>query len=192
MTPHHSQPKGGSLLSQFGFGRTMGAEPCQDEAGIRADAEAAFRLLDLDGDGDLDYICGVGARSFSIWTTDLEMVWDSGHDFSQYSTHNGQHLVDEMNTRDDNKGIEPEGVKVGEIDGRQYLFVSMERSFGVMIYDITDPNNPSFQQWIQVDGSSNPEDMEFVSADVSPTGTPLLLVANEDSGSVGIWELMLI
>ena len=147
---------------------------------------------DHDGDGDLDYICGVGARSFSIWTTDLQMVWDSGHDFSQYSTNNGQHLVDEMNTRDDNKGIEPEGVKVGEMDGRQYLFVSMERSFGVMIYDITDPNNPSFQQWIQVDGSSNPEDMEFVSADVSPTGTPLLLVANEDSGSVGIWELMLI
>ena len=120
------------------------------------------------------------------------MVWDSGHDFSQYSTHNSQHLVDEMNTRDDNKGIEPEGVKVGEVDGRQYLFVSMERSFGVMIYDITDPNNPSFQQWIQVDGSSNPEDMEFVSADVSPTGTALLLVANEDSGTVGIWELMLV
>lgn len=32
---------------------TMQAEPCQDEAGIRADAEAAFRLLDLDGNGEI-------------------------------------------------------------------------------------------------------------------------------------------
>jgi len=29
------------------------AEPCQDEAGIRSDAEAAFRLLDLDGNGEI-------------------------------------------------------------------------------------------------------------------------------------------
>lgn len=29
------------------------AEACQDETGIRADAEAAFRLLDLDGDGEI-------------------------------------------------------------------------------------------------------------------------------------------
>lgn len=29
------------------------AEACQDEVGIRADAEAAFRLLDLDGDGEI-------------------------------------------------------------------------------------------------------------------------------------------
>ena len=28
-------------------------ETCQDEVGIRADAEAAFRLLDLDGDGEI-------------------------------------------------------------------------------------------------------------------------------------------
>merc|ERR1719473_7778 len=30
-----------------------GEEPCQDEDGIRADAEAAFRLLDLDGNGEI-------------------------------------------------------------------------------------------------------------------------------------------
>ena len=144
---------------------------------------------DHDGDGDLDYICGVGARSFSIWTTDLELVWDSGHELSQFSTHNGQHLIDEMNSRDDNKGIEPEGVKVGEVNDRTYLFLSMERSFGVMIYDITDPTSPQFQQWIQVEGSSNPEDMEFIPASSSPNGVPLLVVANEDSGTVGIWAL---
>ena len=34
----------------------VGAEPCQDEASIRADAEAAFRLLDLDGDGEISEV----------------------------------------------------------------------------------------------------------------------------------------
>ena len=147
---------------------------------------------DSDADGDLDFICAVGARSFSIWTTDMEMVWDSGHDLSYYSTKNGQHRIDEMNSRDDNKGIEPEGVRVGVIEDRTYLFVSMERSFGVMIYDISNPHQPTFQQWIQVDGATNPEDMEFIPAEISPTSTPLLVVANEDSGTVGIWELSLL
>ena len=31
-------------------------EPCQDEDGIRADADAAFRLLDLDGDGEVSVV----------------------------------------------------------------------------------------------------------------------------------------
>ena len=31
----------------------MHGEPCQDEAAVRADAEAAFRLLDLDGNGEV-------------------------------------------------------------------------------------------------------------------------------------------
>ena len=65
----------------------------------------------------------------------------------------------------------------------------MERSFGVMVYDITDPSSPSFQQWLQVEGASNPEDMEFVKPQDSPTGKALLIVANEDSGTADIWEL---
>ena len=146
---------------------------------------------DVDNDGDLDMICGVGARSFAIWSVEdgLELVWDSGEELSKFSTDNGRHLVDEMNSRDDNKGIEPEGVKTGEIGDRRYAFISMERSFGVMVYDITDPSSPSFQQWLQVEGASNPEDMEFVKPQDSPTGKALLIVANEDSGTADIWEL---
>jgi len=68
----------------------------------------------------------------------------------------------------------------------------MERSFGVMIYDISNPHQPTFQQWIQVDGATNPEDMEFIPAEISPTSSPLLVVAYEDSGTVGIWELSLV
>mmetsp|Transcript_4335 Transcript_4335/g.7133 ORF Transcript_4335/g.7133 Transcript_4335/m.7133 type:complete len:228 (-) Transcript_4335:211-894(-) len=47
-----SQLRSRPLVSRAAVHR-MGDEPCQDEVGIRADAEAAFRLLDADGDGEI-------------------------------------------------------------------------------------------------------------------------------------------
>ena len=36
---------------------------------------------DTDGDGDFDEIYGFGGRSFSIWDSDWNLVFDSGDDF---------------------------------------------------------------------------------------------------------------
>ena len=41
--------------------------------------------------------------------------------------------------RSDNKGPEPEGLAVGTIDGRSYVFVGLERTGGIAAYDITTP-----------------------------------------------------
>ena len=38
---------------------------------------------DLDGDGDYEALWAFGARSFSIWTADGDLVYDSGDDFEQ-------------------------------------------------------------------------------------------------------------
>ncbi len=92
--------------------------------------------------------------------------------------------VGEFDGRSDNKGPEPEAVDIGEIDGQIYAFVGLERVGGVMVYNITDPENASFVQYINpIADDQAPEIIEFVSASDSPNGTPLLLVANEFSGT---------
>jgi 5'-nucleotidase len=58
--------------------------------------------------------------------------------------------------------------------------------------DITNPAAPDFQSWANnrtygpgpVAPDSGPEGLAFAPAGVSPTGTPLLLVGNEISGTV--------
>lgn len=47
--------------------------------------------------------------------------------------------------RSDDKGIEPEGLEVAEIDGRTFVFVALERIGGFMCWDISDPEAPVFQ-----------------------------------------------
>ena len=89
--------------------------------------------------------------------------------------------------RSDNKGPEPEGVDIGVINGRTYAFVSLERAGGVMIYDITDPANASFVGYNPpLAGEGNaPELTKFISAADSPTGTALVLTANEGNSAAG-------
>lgn len=153
---------------------------------------------DTDGDGDFDQLHAFGARSFSIWTTDGTLVFDSGDqierliaatDPAAFNVSNSNNTVD---NRSDDKGPEPEGVTVGEIDGRRYAFLALERVGGVLVYDITDPSSPVFQSWANnrtygpgpVGPDSGPEGLAFVPASVSPTSAPLLLVGNEISGTV--------
>jgi len=68
----------------------------------------------------------------------------------------------------------------------------------VMVYDVSNPTNPQFVTYKNpaIDGSSgagatdvSPEGFVFVPAAQSPNGTPLLLVANELSGTTTIYEV---
>ncbi len=153
---------------------------------------------DTDDDGDFDQLHAFGARSFSIWTTDGTLVFDSGDelertiadlDASAFNVSNSNNTVD---NRSDDKGPEPEAVAVGEIDGRLHAFVALERVGGVFVYDLSDPGAPVFRSWANnrtygagpVGPDSGPEGLAFAPATGSPTGRPLLLVGNEVSGTV--------
>ncbi|ABX05619.1 MAG TPA: hypothetical protein DEF47_19955 [Herpetosiphon sp.] len=148
-----------------------------------------------------------GARSFSIWDgTTGQLVFDSGDDLetrtaatfpNNFNANNTAHSRD---NRSDDKGPEPEALAVATIDGRSYAFVGLERMGGIMAYDVSNPHAPQFLEYFAarsfpssyVTGTPDdlgPEGMHVIAAEDSPTGKPLLLVANEVSGSVSIYQI---
>ena len=166
-------------------------------------------LGDTDGDGDYDELYAYGARSFSIWNAQGNLVFDSGDDFERiiadslpqyFGFSNDDNDAGDFDSRSDAKGPEPEAVEVAEINGKVYAWVGLERIGGVMMYEITNPTNPTFIQYINtrnfnVDADSSaagdlgPEDIKFIRADKSPDGKDYILVSNEVSGTISIIEI---
>lgn len=142
-----------------------------------------------------------GARSFSIWETDGTQVFDSGSQFEEITNAaepafvNSNHTEANFEGRSDDKGPEPENLTVGEIDGRTYAFIGFERVGGIAVYDITVPAESFFVTYVNNrdfsdnSGDLGPEGLSFIPADESPTGTPLVAVANEVSGSTTLFEV---
>ncbi|MFD1510908.1 choice-of-anchor I family protein [Lacimonas salitolerans] len=151
---------------------------------------------DTDGDGDYDQLFHYGARSFTIYDTDGNVVFDSGSMISMLLAEirpeffNGQN--GEFDNRSDDKGAEPEGVAVGEVNGRLYAFLGLERDNGVMVFDITDPANPTFDQYIdgQANGNVSPEIVTFIKAEDSATGGEQIAVSYEVSGTSVVYDLV--
>ncbi len=157
---------------------------------------------DTDNDGDNDEIYSYGARSFSIWDASGNLVWDSEDDFERYieanhpaffNCNNGE--AADADSRSDDKGPEPEAVVVGEMPSGFYAFIGLERQGGVMVYNITDPNAPVFETYLNsFNGTVDmtdvaPEGMVFVKAENSHTGNNLLIVSHEVSGTTTIFEV---
>jgi DNA-binding beta-propeller fold protein YncE len=172
--------------------------------GIReaADGEEACR----------EQIVALGGRSFSIWTTDGDLVFDSGSQFEEllrdgaggidplvaFNANNDDN--DSFDSRSDDKGPEPEGVTIGQVDGRSYAFIGLERAGGVMTFNIDDPAAPYFVNYFnnrdfsadaesRAAGDLGPEGLAFISAEDSPIGDPLLAVANEVSGTTTVFAI---
>ncbi|CAL93079.1 choice-of-anchor I domain-containing protein [Azoarcus olearius] len=152
--------------------------------------------------GGVPYV--FGTRSFSIWNaTTGAQVWDSGSELevrtaAAFPKHfNSNNDENNFDNRSDNKGPEPEGVAVGTIGNNTYAFVGLERIGGVMVYDVTRPAAPAFVQYLHsrnfagsaVGPDSGPEIVRFIAAKDSPTGKPMVVVANEISGTVNLWGL---
>lgn len=161
---------------------------------------------DSDGDGDYDALYLPGARSFSVWSAEGTLVWDSGDQFERitaelYPEHfNSNGDNDSFDGRSDNKGPEPEGIALGTLNDHTYAFIALERIGGVMVYDVTDPTAPVFVTHAQnrdytgsadagTAGDIGPEGLIFVPADASPNSAPLLVVANEVSGSTTVYAI---
>jgi hypothetical protein len=150
---------------------------------------------DTDGDGDFDRIEVFGARSFSIWNANGNQVFDSGDQLEQITAEkvptlfNSGGAAGSFDERSDNKGPEPEGVVVGVIGDRTYAFIGLERVGDVIVYDVTDPNQPQLVQYINTPEDIGTEGLTFVSATDSPTGKPLLITASEVSRTITVFEI---
>ena len=145
---------------------------------------------DTDGDGDVDQLYSFGARSVTIWDTAGNVVFDSGDVLEQAMLANG--LWQEG--RSDDKGPEPEAVVFGEVDGVPCLFVGLERTNAVCVFDVTDPANAALVDVIDIPGESGlsafgPEGLKFLSASSSPLGVATLAVTSEVGGVLSLFAV---
>ena len=171
-----------------------------------------------------DAIYTYGGRSFSIWNSSGELVWDSGSQLEEivardYPTAFNSDSSDtaasallmvqgqaaRLDTRSDDKGPEPEALAVGTIGAQTFAFVGLERMGGIMVYDVSNPTAPSFVRYknaalegLALNPANNstpgsydvsPEGMVFVPAAASPNAKPMLIVANELSGTTTMYEV---
>ena len=160
---------------------------------------------DYDNDGDYDQIYGYGARSFSIWDQYGNLVYDSGNEFArliaQMDPDNFNSNNDEngsRKSRSDDKGTEPEAIEIVQRGDSVYALVGLERQGGIFVYNVTDPTWPYYVTYLNnrnfdVDatlpeaGDLGVEDIIFISEEDSPTGEPLIVTANEVSGTVTLF-----
>lgn len=176
-------------------------------------------LGDKDKDGYHEELYAYGARSFSIWDEQGNQVFDSGDEFARIlldkygDDFNNNESKNSGDNRSDDKGSEPEAVTTGKIGDKTYAFIGLERQGGIFVYDISRPkyskyvtyvNNRDFSVNYEIDddtspvtlkgdykkaGDLAPEGLVFIAAKHSPTGTPLLAVANEVSGTVSVYRI---
>lgn len=167
-----------------------------------------FRVTSFDGKNEAgtayNQMFAVGSRSFSIFNADTkEIVFDSGDDFEMYTASapsisalfNSDHEDNSPKSRSRAKGPEPEGVTVAEIAGRTFAFISLERVGGVMVYDVTNPTAVKFVDYNNsrsvsaYEGDHGPEGITHIKAADSPDGKDYIIVANEISGTLTIFEV---
>ncbi len=164
-------------------------------------------LGDNDGDGNYDSLFHYGSRSFSIWDASGQLVWDSGDEFEQYLSSAYPNEFNSNNddnssfkSRSDDKGPEPEAIVVGDVAGNKLAFIGLERMGGIMVYDVTNPMSPSFVMYelnrdftqaanTAAAGDLGPEGLVFVPGASSPSGKNLVVVSNEVSGTITIYEV---
>lgn len=151
--------------------------------------------------GECNELYSFGARSFSIWNSDITRVFDSGDDFEQRTkalpnvNFNASHDNNDLDGRSASKGPEPEGVAVASFGNKTYAFIGLERVGGVMVYDVTSPTAPVFATYLNtrtgVTGDRGPEGLTIIKAANSPNGKPLLVVGNETSGTTAVMQINL-
>ncbi len=186
--------------------------------GVSCDPSDPANVSLVDGEYDKSYVennCvyselfAYGARSFSIWSADGRRVFDSGSEFERVTASlipdnfNGNNDENSFDNRSDDKGPEPEAVTVGVINGQTFAFIGLERVGGLMVYNVTNPQNPEFVQYLnnrdfsasQADfengmaGDLGPEGFAFITAEDSPNGKPMLAVGNEVSGTTTLFGI---
>ena len=188
----------------FGDGQTSPTGKITAENSRLTGKVVFFDSSDYDGlDSGLDYV--FGGRSFTVFRADesgLTEIYDSGSDFeaktAEYIPENFNCSNDDksLDDRSGKKGPESESITVGTVGERTYAFIGLERVGGVMVYDITDPAETVYVNYINsrdfsedIAGDDSPEGLCFIPAADSADGNAYLLAACEVSGTVAAYEL---
>ena len=206
--PNAEELKGDDNLGRLKVTSTLGLSDKSDSRCDPSDSSTVKKYCVY------DKLYAYGARSMSIFevTKDgLVKVFDTGSQMEEtvaemfpddFNANNSRN--ESFDSRSDDKGPEPEGMAIGEVEGRTYAFVGLERVGGVMVYDITEPEQTTFVQYINnrdfnlpnddellAQTDLGPEGLYFIPADDSPDseGRPLLLVANEVSGTTTVFVI---
>lgn len=164
-------------------------------------------LGDTDGDGDIDQIYNYGARSFTIWDALTgAIVFDSGDDFEQILAQvspeffNATNDENDFEGRSDDKGPEPEAIEIAQIGNDIFCLIGLERMGGIMVYNVTDPANAQFVDYVnnrnfyedvegRIVGDLGVEHVEFISEADSPLDFPLVITGNEVSGTFTVFSV---
>lgn len=208
------------LTANEGDAREWGDYTDEDKATINGTAGGSAKKVrvlttdDFDGAPEGRKVL-FGGRSFSIYEVGengLTQVYDSANEFEKKTAEylpgsfNASNDDNDVDSRSRKKGTEPESVTIGTVGAKTYAFIGLERIGGVMMYDITDPANSTFVNYINTRDFSEdpadrtvggtpltsdiaPEGMCFISAEDSPSGTPVLLAAFEVSGTVAAYSV---
>lgn len=139
-------------------------------------------LGDANGDGLYETLYSFGARSFSVWNgSNGSLIYDSKNELEVKANAAGYY----DDGRSDDKGVEAEGITLGQVGNKNIAFIGMERADAVAVYDVSIPNAPSFLQILK--SGDAPEGVLFVAAKDSPTGKSLLITSNEDDGVLKVY-----
>ncbi len=140
-------------------------------------------LGDTDSDGDYDVLYGFGGRGFSVIdASNFQLVFEPGKALEEEVVKAGSYDDD----RSDDKGVEPENVTIGMVNGRPIAFIALERANAVAIYDMSNPASPQFIKILKT--GAGPEGVLFVAADKSPNGKSLFITSNEVDGTVRFYQ----
>jgi hypothetical protein len=164
------------------------------------------QMGDPDNDSKYEQLYAFGARSFSVRDATGQLLFDSGNDFERLLA--VRYPKGFAQTDITGSGPQPEGITTGRVGDRTFAFVALERSSSIFVYDVTNPEQPAFVQIVvnrdfdvtfgdlsgnpknpARGGDFSPEGLEFIPAEESPIGNPLLAVGYAVSGTAAVLEI---
>lgn len=153
-----------------------------------------------------DSIVAFGGRSFSLWDSTGQLVWDSGDQIEQdlalleAAGFNALDSIQKRKSSSAQSGSEPYALAQGVIDGQPYLFVGLRQMGGFIIYNMSNPLQPQFDSYVlrrdfslppsdTASGDLGTESLLFIPAAESPNGLALLVLTSRVSSSLSLYQM---